>query len=233
MIVDGQSVQTATGEVQIALNQTPFYAESGGQVGDAGTLRTETGEARITDTRKVAGVFLHIGTISSGDVRTGQGAELVVDADRRALLETFATPTDRPDPASLDKAIEEVKEGIAAAIDADAMTARYASYMGGMMDDIAHITYTPPLAGMAVEAIDPQTTDPPSPRMGLAKQLYLKVAAFSGRTARVLKELRDMEIERKDVVDTIAIYTFIYTTPLGAKFLAAIERMSAMMWALF
>jgi len=151
-----------------------------------------------------------------------------LDADRRALLESFATPTDRPDPASLDEAIEEVKEGIAAAIDADAMTARYASYMGGMMDDIAHITYTPPLAGMAVETIDPQMADPPSPRMGLAKQLYLKVAAFSGATVRVLTKLPSSAI----VGNAVGIAGLLQT-PWGKSLLDALTRLRDLLWALF
>jgi alanyl-tRNA synthetase len=46
--------------VTIVVNQTPFYAEAGGQVGDTGTLKTDTGAAMITDTKKVAGVFLHM-----------------------------------------------------------------------------------------------------------------------------------------------------------------------------
>jgi len=72
--------------VQIVLNQTPFYAESGGQVGDSGTLKTETGAARITDTRKTAGVFIHIAEITEGEVATGTGAELQVDHARRGAI---------------------------------------------------------------------------------------------------------------------------------------------------
>ncbi|MDO7631823.1 MAG: alanine--tRNA ligase, partial [Loktanella sp.] len=52
---DGSATTEATGKVEVVFNQTPFYAESGGQVGDTGILRTETGEAKITDTKKVAG----------------------------------------------------------------------------------------------------------------------------------------------------------------------------------
>ena len=73
-------------EVQVALNQTPFYAESGGQVGDAGIIRTETGVVTITDTRKTAGVFAHIGTVTEGEVSTGQAAQLQVDHARRSAI---------------------------------------------------------------------------------------------------------------------------------------------------
>jgi alanyl-tRNA synthetase len=73
-------------QVQIVLNQTPFYAESGGQVGDAGVLRTDTGLARITDTRKSQGLFLHIAEVTEGEIAQGQGATLVVDHARRQAI---------------------------------------------------------------------------------------------------------------------------------------------------
>jgi alanyl-tRNA synthetase len=79
--------------VQIVLNQTPFYAESGGQVGDAGTIKTETGMAQITDTKKVAGVFIHIAQVTMGEISTGQGAQLQVDTDRRGDVQANHSAT--------------------------------------------------------------------------------------------------------------------------------------------
>ncbi|PIE16656.1 MAG: alanine--tRNA ligase [Rhodobacterales bacterium] len=73
-------------KVQIVLNQTPFYAESGGQVGDSGLISTDTGKARITDTKKSAGVFIHFAEITEGEISAGQGAALVVDHDRRSQI---------------------------------------------------------------------------------------------------------------------------------------------------
>jgi alanyl-tRNA synthetase len=73
-------------EIAVILNQTPFYAESGGQVGDTGTLSTDTGRVRITDTRKAAGLFLHLGVVESGELRAGQAASLRVDDDRRRAI---------------------------------------------------------------------------------------------------------------------------------------------------
>ncbi|MFO7804180.1 MAG: alanine--tRNA ligase [Paracoccaceae bacterium] len=93
LIVDGEVADTAKGAVQIACNQTPFYAESGGQVGDAGTLVTETGTVRIDDTRKVAGVFIHIGEVTDGQVKTGQGAQLRVAGARRADIQANHSAT--------------------------------------------------------------------------------------------------------------------------------------------
>lgn len=88
MVRDGSEVSSAkSGEaVQIVMNQTPFYAESGGQVGDSGTLRTKGGVARITDTRKSAGVFIHFAEVVEGDIAVGGYAELEVDHARRAAI---------------------------------------------------------------------------------------------------------------------------------------------------
>ncbi len=72
--------------VQVVLNQTPFYAESGGQVGDSGMLSTETGKAKITDTKKSQGVFIHMAEVVEGRILPGQGAALVVDHARRAAI---------------------------------------------------------------------------------------------------------------------------------------------------
>jgi len=88
LVRDGAAVgQAATGEtVQIVVNQTPFYAESGGQVGDAGIIRTDTGTAEVTDVKKAAGVFIHIGKVTEGTVIKGQPAKLEVAHARRSAI---------------------------------------------------------------------------------------------------------------------------------------------------
>jgi alanyl-tRNA synthetase len=88
LVQDGARVDSAAeGQtVQIALNQTPFYAESGGQVGDTGLIRTESGTVRVTDTRKTAGVFTHMGVVEKGSVNKGQSAVLEVDHARRTSI---------------------------------------------------------------------------------------------------------------------------------------------------
>jgi alanyl-tRNA synthetase len=88
LVRDGVPVEQAgAGEsVQILLNQTPFYAESGGQVGDAGTLRTDAARVTISDVRKKAGLFVHQGKVENGTLTRGATAELVVDHDRRNAI---------------------------------------------------------------------------------------------------------------------------------------------------
>jgi len=83
---DAVEVAAVGSDVQVALNQTPFYAESGGQVGDTGVIRTQTGIVNVTDTRKSAGVFVHFGKVIEGEVKPGQTAVLEVDPARRAAI---------------------------------------------------------------------------------------------------------------------------------------------------
>ncbi|MGZ3216325.1 alanine--tRNA ligase [Paracoccus sp. T5] len=88
LVIDGSDTAEA-GEgtkVAIVVNQSPFYAESGGQVGDTGLIKTETGAARVTDTRKVAGVFIHQAEVTMGTIARGQGATLSVDHHRRGAI---------------------------------------------------------------------------------------------------------------------------------------------------
>ncbi len=88
LVRDGADIGAArVGEsVAVVVNQTPFYAESGGQVGDTGLIRTGTGRARVTDTRKSAGVFLHLAEVENGEISKGQAAELVVDSMHRSAI---------------------------------------------------------------------------------------------------------------------------------------------------
>jgi len=71
----------ATGdEVQIALDRTPFYAESGGQVGDVGTLANGAARFRVSDTIRLGDAHLHIGKVEAGSFRKGDTVTASVDA---------------------------------------------------------------------------------------------------------------------------------------------------------
>ena len=89
IVRDGEELQSAGEGDMIALvvNQTPFYGESGGQVGDAGLIRGEGFEVAVSDTQKKGdGLFVHHGVVKSGKVQTGAAAELEVDHRRRAQI---------------------------------------------------------------------------------------------------------------------------------------------------
>ncbi|PIL76665.1 alanine--tRNA ligase, partial [Acinetobacter baumannii] len=70
-------------EALIVLNQTPFYAESGGQIGDTGIFKNETGIFEVQDTKKSGGAFVHQGIVTVGNLKTSQNVEAIVKANIR------------------------------------------------------------------------------------------------------------------------------------------------------
>ena len=88
IVQDGAQVSSAPdgAEVSVVLNQTPFYAESGGQVGDSGLLRAGDVTLLVTGTRKIEGVFIHDGKLQGGGLSTGDAVEAQVDLDRRGAI---------------------------------------------------------------------------------------------------------------------------------------------------
>lgn len=78
----------------IVLNQTPFYAESGGQVGDTGLLTGEGVKFRVSDTQKKAGdLFVHLGTVEQGTLKVGTALQLEVDHGRRSSIRAHHSAT--------------------------------------------------------------------------------------------------------------------------------------------
>ena len=89
LVKDGVRVERAgAGEpIAIVVNQTPFYAESGGQAGDAGTIAGDGMRFVVTDTSKQLGkLHVHIGTIEAGSIAIGDTVTLTIDPARRAQL---------------------------------------------------------------------------------------------------------------------------------------------------
>jgi alanyl-tRNA synthetase len=81
-------------DVRVFLSRTPMYAESGGQVGDQGVIRTQTGTIRVLDAQWVGpSTIVHLGTVSSGEVRTGQDAVAEIDRLRREATARAHTST--------------------------------------------------------------------------------------------------------------------------------------------
>ncbi|HTC60491.1 MAG TPA: alanine--tRNA ligase [Solirubrobacteraceae bacterium] len=80
--------------LEVFAERTPFYAESGGQVGDTGTIESETGTARVIDTDKpLEGIVRHRVRLESGTLLEGQEATLRVDEDRREAIRRSHTAT--------------------------------------------------------------------------------------------------------------------------------------------
>jgi alanyl-tRNA synthetase len=86
LFVEGQSVdEMVAGQTGVlVLDRTPFYAESGGQVGDTGSLIGKQGRFRVQDTQKQGGqVFVHLGEVTDGVLKVGDSVEAIVDTERR------------------------------------------------------------------------------------------------------------------------------------------------------
>ncbi|MGE3622879.1 MAG: alanine--tRNA ligase [Bdellovibrionales bacterium] len=82
-------------DIRVVVNQTPFFAESGGQMGDTGTIATASGAVvKITDTQKEADtVWVHHGRVDKGTVKTGDMVTLEVDGERRSALRAHHSAT--------------------------------------------------------------------------------------------------------------------------------------------
>ncbi len=88
MFVEGNEVESlsAGDKAIIVLGETPFYAESGGQCGDAGEIRTESGVFRVEDTQKLGNAIAHHGVMAEGVLAKGDEVATIVDAERRAAI---------------------------------------------------------------------------------------------------------------------------------------------------
>ena len=90
LVKDGARVDTAIAgdTVAIIVNQTPFYGESGGQVGDSGTISTDAGlRATVTETSKQLGrIFVHHAVVEAGSITVGDAVKLQIDVARRAAI---------------------------------------------------------------------------------------------------------------------------------------------------
>ncbi len=96
IIREGEAVTTAEAgqDVEIFLDRTPFYGESGGQVGDTGTITSESGVVAVSDTKlPLTGIHGHRGTVRSGSIHVGQEVRAEIDRSRRERLRKNHTGT--------------------------------------------------------------------------------------------------------------------------------------------
>ncbi|ALV28237.1 alanine--tRNA ligase [Pannonibacter sp. Q-1] len=96
LVADGKETDKLTaGQTGfVILNQTPFYGESGGQVGDTGVMKAAGVRLKVTETQKKAdGLFIHAVTVEEGTVTVGLGVELVVDHSRRSHIRSNHSAT--------------------------------------------------------------------------------------------------------------------------------------------
>ncbi|MCL1595065.1 MAG: alanine--tRNA ligase [Actinomycetia bacterium] len=93
---EGEAIERAESgsSVEVFLDVSPFYAESGGQVGDTGTITTESGTVKVTDTHlALPGVHGHRGKVTRGYIQHGQDAKMTIDRMRRETTRKNHTGT--------------------------------------------------------------------------------------------------------------------------------------------
>ena len=95
VLVEGKTTETAStgSEIQLILDKTPFYAESGGQIGDKGYLSGENLLIRVSDVQKESGFFVHYGTVDRGTIRVGDLVTATIDSACRRRVQANHTAT--------------------------------------------------------------------------------------------------------------------------------------------
>jgi alanyl-tRNA synthetase len=157
LLRDGEELDAAGegDQVELILDRTPFYAEGGGQVGDTGLVRTDSGAVlQVTDTRPgLEGFFVHSARVVSGEARPGEQAHAEVDADRREAVTRSHTATHTLHWALRDQLGEHARQQ-GSLVDA-----------GRLRFDFAHFQAVPPERLAEIEAAvnrellaDPQVT---------------------------------------------------------------------------
>ncbi len=129
----------ADSAVEVFLDRTPFYAESGGQIGDAGTITTETGVITVSDcTNALPGLRRHIGRLTHGSVIAGQTATASIDVQRRGAIRRNHTGTHILHYA-LRKVLGEHVKQAGSMVGPDRLRFDFSHYAGVTDDEITEI----------------------------------------------------------------------------------------------
>ncbi len=113
LIVEGKRAARARrgDKVEVVTAATPFYGESGGQVGDTGVIAVRGGKVRVTDAKRpVPGLVTHLGEVQEGEIAVGDRAELQVDEERRDLIRANHSATHLLQFALRERLGEHVKQ---------------------------------------------------------------------------------------------------------------------------
>ncbi|MBQ2767680.1 MAG: alanine--tRNA ligase [Clostridia bacterium] len=86
LVDEGTVDEVSEGEFTLILDKTPFYGEGGGQVGDEGVICGNNVMAKVLDTKKTDGIYLHICSVATGSIRVGDTIMAQIDIERRAAI---------------------------------------------------------------------------------------------------------------------------------------------------
>lgn len=124
--------------VAVVLDQTNFYAEMGGQVGDTGILESEDVRICVHDTKRCGDFVLHLGKVESGTVRPGMTVQTCLDTDRRNGIEAHHTSTHLLN-LGLRSVIGEEAEQRGSLVEADRLRFDYATSSAPTPEDLARV----------------------------------------------------------------------------------------------
>ena len=156
LIKDGEAVDTLNEgeEAWLVCNQTPFYGESGGQVGDSGIIATEGAEFVVTDTKKLlSDLFVHVGKVDKGSVATGSIAHLEVGGERRDAIRRNHTATHLMHAVLRDVLGEHVKQA-GSLVNAERLRFDFNHFQPVTREDVARIEATVNAAIWANDAVE-------------------------------------------------------------------------------
>jgi alanyl-tRNA synthetase len=126
-------------EIEVLLDRTPFYAESGGQVGDTGEIRSEKGLVLVADTEKPwKGYVLHRGKLAEGTLAEGDAVSTVVDAERRRRIARNHTATHLLQ-AALRKALGDHVKQAGSHVEADRLRFDFTHFTGVTAAELATV----------------------------------------------------------------------------------------------
>lgn len=176
LIAEGRFVDTASAgqDVYVITNQTPFYGESGGQIGDHGTLTatSKNGRIDITDTQKKLGdVIVHVGKVSEGDISLGATVHLAVDTGLRAAVRANHSATHLLHAALRQRLGEHVtQKGSSVGADGFRLDVSYPQAVS--REDLAHIEQDVNAAIRANAKVTTRIMDPESAIQSGAMALF-------------------------------------------------------------
>jgi alanyl-tRNA synthetase len=122
----------------VILDQTPFYAESGGQVGDTGVLTIGDSTFQVSDTQKQSGVFLHVGQLSSGQLSVGDSIHAAIDEEHRQTVMLNHSSTHLMHEA-LRQILGEHVQQKGSLVDAEKLRFDFSHYQSVTKDEITQI----------------------------------------------------------------------------------------------
>jgi alanyl-tRNA synthetase len=141
LFVDGQLIERVSegDEVVVILDQTPFYGESGGQVGDTGYLRTDNAKLEVRDTTKAQGHHLHHAVVVQGSIEVGASVSATIDESLRARIKANHSATHLMHEA-LRRVLGEHVQQKGSLVDADKLRFDFSHTQSLSADELSRVT---------------------------------------------------------------------------------------------